>query len=290
MASFCSFFFVLLCAFIIQWTTNANPNHFHHFNITTLMELEGLGELYYADQKDERYYRIAEDFQRLKPNFPCVLGVTPLGNAGKASIDDGHKFACGLHAISEKPIIYSFGSNQQQDFEQAVLRYRPDAQIFVFELIASHLPAESLRDSRISYNAIGLGGYEKDEKIESGWVLKTLRTLMIERNHSYIDVLKMDIEGMEYMWLKYEAPQLVPRIGQFLVEVHVHFGFVQQKFPKQDAFTFVVELEKYGFRLFHQELNKHQTLRFTELALIHHNWTRWEAAKHELTPLTVLPA
>ena len=65
---------------------------------------------------------------RLKPNFPCVTGVTPLGGADKLSVTDGHKFACGLHAVAGHPIIYSFGSNQKQDFELAILRLRPEAQ------------------------------------------------------------------------------------------------------------------------------------------------------------------
>ena len=76
------------------------------------------------------------------------------------------------------------------------------------------------------------------------------------------------------MWLKYEAPSLIPRIGQLLVEVHVHIGFVQEHFPTQDAVTFVETCENFGFRLFHQESNKH-SIRFTELSLIHYNRTKW---------------
>ena len=41
-------------------------------------------------------------------------GVTPLGENTEASIQDGHKFGCGIHLISETPIVYSFGSNRQQ--------------------------------------------------------------------------------------------------------------------------------------------------------------------------------
>ena len=112
-----------------------------------------------------------------------------------------------------------------------------------------------------------------------------MKQMMIENNHTYIDIVKMDIEGYEYMWLKYEASTTIPRIGQLLVEVHVHFGFVQEHFPSQDAVTFVETCENFGFRLFHQELNKHHSIRFTELSLIHHNWTKWDLHKFDFEPL-----
>ena len=40
-----------------------------------------------------------------------------------AIVTDGHKYACGLKAISGKPIVYSLGS-KDQDFELGVLKYR----------------------------------------------------------------------------------------------------------------------------------------------------------------------
>ncbi len=289
---------VLSCAFILLIMLMLKINncdsracdqhqHRHVLNKTVLSDLEYLGELYYEDQKDERYYKISDDFNRMKPNFPCVHGVTPLGNAGAESVKDGHKFACGLHAIEHSPIVYSFGSNQQQDFEEAVLKLRPDAKVYVFELIPSHLPAVENRDSRIKYNAIGLGGYDgiaPPQGLES-FTYKTMLQIMQENKHSFVDIVKMDIEGVEFTWLRTEAAMLIPRIGQFLVELHLHFGWVQQTYPNDDAFTFVTEVEKYGFRLFHQEINKHQTLRFTEMAFIHHNWTKWDMHKHEFASL-----
>jgi hypothetical protein len=162
-----------------------------------MAELEHLGELYYDEQKDERFYKVSDDFNRIKPNFPCVHGITPLGSATKESIVDGHKFACGLHAVSGPPVVYSFGSNRQQDFEQALLRLRPDAKIFVYELIPDHLPEQSVRDDRITYNAVGLGGYG-DGTSTTTYVLKTMMAMMKENNHAYVDILKMDIEGIEF--------------------------------------------------------------------------------------------
>jgi hypothetical protein len=36
--------------------------------------------------------------------------------------------------INGKPIVYSFGSDKRQDFEEGVLLIRDDALIFIFEL------------------------------------------------------------------------------------------------------------------------------------------------------------
>lgn len=275
-------------ALVLLTLCNCCALHHAHFNASILAELEKLGELYYDEQKDERFYKVSDDFNRIKPNFPCIYGVIPLGSEAKESILDGHKFACGLHAIIGPPIIYSFGSNRQQDFEEAILRLRPDAKIFVYELIPDHLPLLSKRDDRISYNAVGLGGYDvkgADEEASDGFKMRPMRLLMKENNHTYVDILKMDIEGVEFDWLKNEGAEVIPRVGQFLVELHLHFGYVQEKYPSDDAFTFVTDCEKYGLRVFHQEVNKLQTIRFTELGLIHHNWLKWNTMKSKFVPL-----
>jgi len=88
------------------------------------------------------------------------------------------------------PIVYSLGSNKQQDFETAFLKLRPDSNIFTFELAKNNIPDESVRNSRVKWFNIGLG-------YTSGLSnLKTLTDMMKMLNHTYIDVLKMDIEGL----------------------------------------------------------------------------------------------
>lgn len=82
------------------------------------------------------------------------------------------------------------------------------------------------------------------------------------------------------MWLKHEA-SLIPRIGQLLVEVHLGFGIAQEYFPNQKGLTFVETCEKFGFRLFHQELNKHYS-QAIELSLIHYNWIKWNFHKFKI--------
>ena len=118
--------------------------------------------------------------------------------------------------IKSTPIVYSFGSNRQQDFEQAVLFYRPDSQIFTFDLTENSLPPLDIRDPKVKFTATGLGSRPN---------AKLLHELMKDNNHTYIDILKIDIEGGEYEWLRSEPAETFKRIGQLLIEVHdVLFG------------------------------------------------------------------
>lgn len=128
-------------------------------------------------------------------NFPCIRGVTPIGLPTPQSIGDGHKFGCGIQAISGNPIVYSFGSNKEQDFELAFKKIRPDAEVHTFELVADNLPDDKDRDENLHYYNIGLG-YDPSDKI-----FKSLKEIMTMLNHTYIDVLKMDIEGFEWHWI-----------------------------------------------------------------------------------------
>ena len=127
-------------------TLNQQRNHIIHKtnhnstkvkSETNFVHLEKLGELYYQNQKVERepMRKWASDFHILTGNYPCIRGVTPIGLATALSVEDGHKFGCGIPYISGPPVVYSFGSHNQQDFETAIMQLRPDASIFTFELV-----------------------------------------------------------------------------------------------------------------------------------------------------------
>jgi hypothetical protein len=151
-------------------------------------------------------------FTHVGANFPCIRGVIPIGLNTADSIEDGHKFGCGIFDISKKPIVYSFGSHLQQDFEYPMLELRPDAEIHTFEIIHEMLPPLESRKNKF-YN-YGLG-YDSSNKI-----LKTFKDIMIMLNHSYVDVVKMDIEGSEWPFVHKEG-DVIERIGQLLIEVHI---------------------------------------------------------------------
>ena len=160
-----------------------------------------------------------------------------------------------------------------------LLKLRPDADINIFEIEPSRLPPENERNSRINYHSTGLGGYDNTVNKFS---VKPLWEMMSFLNHTYIDVLKMDIEGFEFQFLKNEGLHLFHRIGQLQVEVHVKRskGFFAKKI-EEDAVYFVEKCEEFGLRLFSNEPNILNTFRATELAFIQKNWTDWNNNKHK---------
>ena len=261
------------------------------YNEETLKSLETRSEHFYTLQKTaerrEGSQVVGPDVSKLISRYPCILGMVPVGVQ-----DDGHKWVCGLHAISGAPIVFSFGSFGVQDFELELLTLRPDARVFIFEIMPDRLPTE--RDPRISYHPVGLGGYpntdqliNKDNQVK-GAVMHSLSDLMRLCNVTHIDVLKMDIEGFEFQWLKHEAASTVPLVGQLLVEVHVKRSkSFFRPVIKEDAKWFVEQLEALGLRLFSSEPNYRDTWKAVEFGLIQSAWSAWERKK---LPSNIIPS
>ena len=198
---------------------------------------EKLSELYFQHQLKQRIGEpTINSYTSIDANYPCLYGITPIGQDDKASAEDGHKFACGIHHISSRPIVYSFGSNRQQDFEKSILFYRPDALVYTFEINPDHLPPvkgpppipfysfrkkrnqPELRDPRIVFTVLGLGP-PSDGPVKMMLVHDIMKML----NHTHVDILKIDIEGGEHPWVKAEPTDTFTRIGQLLLEIHNFF-------------------------------------------------------------------
>ncbi|GJP34019.1 hypothetical protein CLOM_g18502 [Closterium sp. NIES-68] len=187
----------------------------------------------------------------LMPTYPCPAEER-VGAWG-----DGGKWACLLPtAIQQDPVVYSVGSNEQYDFEQAISAIA----------VAG---AASLKDFRMK---------------SPGITFMTLAEVMAKLGHKYVDVLKMDCEGCEenfIMGLKKETEEFVGRrkaeggavteeekegkrrgrgdaklvvnggnlpFGQLLVEFHYMHD------PKR-SLPFLYAMEGMGYRMFHVEPN-----------------------------------
>ena len=117
--------------------------------------------------------------------------------------------------IKLKPIIYGFGVGSQIKFEEALVR-KFDIEAFCYDP-TSHKFFENFKGSKkIKFYPFGI--WVKDEKVklfhdkEIGGSISnyfqvdkndfeeiqcyTLQTLMNKNNHTHIDILKMDIEGI----------------------------------------------------------------------------------------------
>lgn len=206
---------------------------------------------------------------KISANWPCFRGIFPIGTEG--SITDGHKWACGVHDINPDPIVYSFGSGNSNDFELGFLKLRPTSKIFVFEIDERKLAQPANVTSSISYFHLGLGYHPKYP------ILKTLKQIMLQLNHTYIDVLKMDIEGHEFPFIDYEK-SMFKHVGQYLVELH--------DFGKKhiNVMQYVEDIEASDLRIFHREHNVDSGKGCcSELAFIQRDWEKWEEGKFNLT-------
>lgn len=277
--------------------TELHKKHLRSHDHRMFWEFERLAELYsrYHLTYWSRFNKFAPrnmrkrewcvQYLKTTPDFPCVRGIVPLGFDSKASIDDGHKFACGISYIGAEPIVYSLGSNRQQDFEMAFLQLRPDSKIWTFDVLESHLPPVNQRSPSISYNLLGIGGYGVAQNKDP--LFQPLADMMNSRNHTYIGVLKIDVEGAEWFWLENE-PNTLDRIGQLLIEVHIGCDDEMANyfhFPRASFLTMVETFEAHGLRFFYKELNPMWPECCSEFSFIQKEWGKWEEEKLLFPPM-----
>ncbi|CAF1149179.1 unnamed protein product, partial [Didymodactylos carnosus] len=119
-----------------------------------------------------------------EPNFSCEF-ERRLGNIG-----DGGKWVCDVHHIQSKPtcLIYSFGSNGDFSFENAIKSVLPKCEIHTFDMGVYHCPPNVCTFHQAKLGD-GLDG-----------TTKSLEMIINQLNHTQreIDILKVDIEGAEF--------------------------------------------------------------------------------------------
>ena len=245
---------------------------------------ERLAEAYYEHQKKEREYSnpVNSDAMRVGSNYPCLYGTNVIGLNTALSILDGHKYSCGLNAIKGNPIIYSFGSDQRQDFELEILDLRPDAKIFVFEIDPSLMVPVNQRKNSISYNNLGLGYPKSVQRNDAGFIenagnLKNFSCIMKSLGHTYVDLIKIDCEGCEWDFLEREG-NILSRVGQILIEVHSNVPEKVFNVNAKNLISFVDGMEKHDMRLYHKEPNLSNPVGIkccSEFSFIQRDWYDW---------------
>jgi hypothetical protein len=184
------------------------------------------------------------------PTWTCPHDIQRIGRLG-----DGGKWVCGMNIYESLPapkftsatigsqetlsnaqdglVMYSFGINGESSFEAEMLDRVPSARIWGYDFsVDAWGPqiAEKHRH-RTFFKKVGLG---KDDKHDADPPFWTLPSLMKENNHTYIDILKIDIEGSEYDALdtmmnafdnmKTASGKSVLPIGQVMIELHLGDG------------------------------------------------------------------
>ena len=160
--------------------------------------------------------------------YTCPHDIQRVGRLG-----DGGKWVCGMSLFEARKapgtIIYSFGVNDESTFEAEMLERIPSAHIYAYDYSVTkfgpQIPDAYL--SRAHFKQVGLG--DKDELSRQPQFL-TLKSLMDQNGHTYMDILKIDIEGSEYAAFdafmdSFDAAgaSTLP-IGQVMIELHLMEG------------------------------------------------------------------
>jgi len=145
------------------------------------------------------------------------------------TVGDGGRWVCGLSRLADKEdcIIYTFGNNHESTFEAEALDSTRHCQIWGYDYRTKSLGPDIPRGqaARTHFSPFGLAGTDKHGPTDRP-AMYTLETLMELNGHSYIDILKVDTEGLEFEALAtvikpyLESGKPLP-FGQLVIEIHL---------------------------------------------------------------------
>ncbi len=216
---------------------------------------------------DERSYFFLNNWE---PTIHCAF-------ERRFGLADGGKWICDVHKLrisnSIPPLVYSFGSNNNFNFEKAVKEELPNSEIHTFDLNLYTCPVNVC----VFHQALlGDGGNDGS---------KSLRMIIDELNHWQrdIDILKIDIEGSEFKLFqelfnsvkntsntKYNSQsKKLPYIRQILVEIHLGQNTTEEESREAHSLFEAFRLNYYA--IFHKEANIGNCQNVFEYALIRLN-------------------
>lgn len=173
------------------------------------------------------------DFAR--PSFFCPHDLERVGTLG-----DGGKIVCGMTRYeqecpgpssdsnsAQELIVYSFGVSDDSSFEAELLQ-RTNARIWGYDSSVDSWADEisGHQYSRAQFTKVRIG---KVSDGEHNPPVTTIQDLMRVNGHSYVDLIKMDIEGAEFDALTSLIESIVEQgdnvnatlpFGQLLIEIH----------------------------------------------------------------------
>jgi len=192
------------------------------------------------------------------PSFDCQHYVERIGRLG-----DGGKWVCGMDIIADKesPVIYSFGVSDDSSFEAALLERAPRAQVYGYDYSVGSWGPQIQNNpelkTRAHFHKWAVGGKDAHgPDFDPNFQVYTLDTLMKLNGHTWIDILKIDIEGAEFDVLRgfcnyYLGRNLPLPFGQLQVEIHAW----DSKMTFATFLEWFELLERAGLRPFRSEPN-----------------------------------
>lgn len=193
--------------------------------------------------------------------FPPVANCPDLVRLG--NVGDGGKWVCGVTTSTTSPgqdcVVYSVGVSFDVSFEASLLEQssRKNCRVFAFDPSVGKLPPlpEDIAP-RFTFRKLAIepGGTVPSEHLLSAHLFDLMRDF----GHSYIDVLKIDIEGKEWSVFEELASRVLADplfggtlpVGQLLIELHV-----LKTLDLQHVQTFFANMQKMGFVPVSREIN-----------------------------------
>ncbi|KAF9438310.1 hypothetical protein BGZ76_008698 [Entomortierella beljakovae] len=193
----------------------------------TVQSLIEKSEGYYNRIVKQRHELLDKYGYGIAGSFNCPHEIQRVG-----PLSDGGKWICGMSLYEEHPrakcVMYSFGVNHETRFEGEMLD-RTDCEIFAYDASVKEMGVEA-QGPRSHFKPYFVGREDKTD--EKGVEWRTLRTLMKENGHDWIDILKVDIEGSEYPTfdaIMDDFGDVLP-FSQLQIELHVRQNWVD--FPR----------------------------------------------------------
>ena len=190
-----------------------------------------------------------------QPHFAHDFACGRIDRVGPAS--EGGKYVCGLETLVAPCAIYTFGISGDSRFESHMANHTPCA-VHAFDPTITKLPAGT--HAGVAFDRVGLGLETVPEKgplknfAHSGYAVAGLGALLAARNHTRVDVLKIDVEGSEYdifgSWCG--GAEAMPVFDVLLLEVHGG-GEAVAAFGRGGVIGAC--LHQRGYRLFQAEQN-----------------------------------
>ena len=133
-----------------------------------------------------------------QPHFAHDFACGRIDRVGPAS--EGGKYVCGLETLVAPCAIYTFGISGDSRFESHMTNNTPCA-VHAFDPTIKKLPAGT--HAGVTFDGVGLGletvpARGPLKNFASGYAVAALGALLAARNHTRLDVLKIDVEGSEY--------------------------------------------------------------------------------------------
>merc|ERR1711935_998544 len=132
----------------------------------------------------------------LSPVYPCPWTLRRSNYVSEVPFDGG-KWTCGLAELQHRRtpcVVYSFGSNNDDFFERDVKVASPDCEVHIFDPTSGTPPVDWQR--RYHFHPFGLCVGSATHF--GSFPCRNIRQIMIDLNHTYVDLLKADVEGMEW--------------------------------------------------------------------------------------------